>query len=98
MREYVHDLSCAVHPETKSCFFFKADRISHFLNPGETPPSMLYDRTDDEEMLTLPNSTTSECVSVAIKRIIQRRIGLLGFDGVILEATQSAQVVSVTLF
>jgi hypothetical protein len=59
---------------------------------------MLYDRTDDEEMLTLPNSTTSEYVSVAIKRIIQRHIGLLGFDGVILEATQSAQVVSVTLF
>jgi hypothetical protein len=41
-------------------FGFKADRICHFLNPGETPPSMLYDRTDDEEMLTLPNSTTSE--------------------------------------
>ena len=25
-------------------------------------------------------------------------IGLMGFDGIILEATQSAQVVSVTLF
>jgi hypothetical protein len=59
---------------------------------------MLYDRTDDEEMLTLPNSTTSEYVFVVITGIIQRRIGLLGFDGVILEATQSAQVVSVTLF
>jgi hypothetical protein len=43
--------------------FLKADRISHFLNPRETPPSMLYDRTDDEEMLTLPNSTTSECIA-----------------------------------
>jgi len=60
----------------------RADRISHFLNPGEAPPSMLYDRTDDEEMLTLPSSTTR----------------LMGFDGIILEATQSAQVVSVTLF
>jgi hypothetical protein len=59
---------------------------------------MLYDRTDDEEMLTLPNSTTSEYVSVMNTVIIQRRLGLLGFDGVILEATQSAQVVSVTLF
>ncbi|KAI0268387.1 UPF0183-domain-containing protein [Gloeopeniophorella convolvens] len=60
----------------------RVDRISHFLSPGEVPPSMHYDRTDDEEILTLPNSTTR----------------LLGFDGVILEATQSAQVVSVTLF
>jgi hypothetical protein len=61
---------------------------------------MLYDRTDDEEMLTLPNSTTSEYAFVVITGIIiiQRRTGLLGFDGVILEATQSAQVVSVTLF
>ena len=41
--------------------YTQADRISHFLSPGETPPSMLYDRTDDEEMLTLPNSTTSQC-------------------------------------
>jgi hypothetical protein len=59
---------------------------------------MLYDRTDDEEMLTLPNSTTSEYAFVVITGIIQRHTGLLGFDGVILEATQSAQVVSVTLF
>lgn len=59
---------------------------------------MLYDRTDDEEMLTLPNSTTSECIAPEPLRVIQSRAGLLGFDGVILEATQSAQVVSVTLF
>ena len=77
---------------------FQADRISHFLNPGETPPSMLYDRTDDEEMLTLPNSTTSEYVILWSFLLTRTRIGLLGFDGVILEATQSAQVVSVTLF
>jgi len=43
---------------------------------------MLFDRTDDEETLTLPSPTTR----------------LSGFDGIILEAAQSAQVVSVTLF
>jgi hypothetical protein len=59
---------------------------------------MLYDRTDDEEMLTLPNSTTSEYIIFMPLRFMRSRIGLLGFDGIILEATQSAQVVSVTLF
>jgi hypothetical protein len=28
---------------------------------------MLYDRTDDEEMLTLPNSTTSERIILAVE-------------------------------
>ena len=28
---------------------------------------MLYDRTDDEEMLTLPNSTTSELIILEIE-------------------------------
>jgi len=59
---------------------------------------MLYDRTDDEEMLTLPNSTTSEYIILRPFWSMKFRIGLLGFDGIILEATQSAQVVSVTLF
>jgi hypothetical protein len=59
---------------------------------------MLYDRTDDEEMLTLPNSTTSEYIILRPFLLTRSRIGLLGFDGVILEATESAQVVSVTLF
>jgi hypothetical protein len=61
---------------------------------------MLYDRTDDEEMLTLPSSTTSEYIVLNpfLVHEISDRIGLMGFDGIILEATQSAQVVSVTLF
>ncbi|KAA1466328.1 UPF0183-domain-containing protein [Dentipellis sp. KUC8613] len=63
-------------------FYDRVDTISHFLRPGETPPSMLFDRTDEEEALTLPSPTTR----------------LVGFDGIVLEATQSAQVVSVTLF
>ncbi|KAI0068824.1 UPF0183-domain-containing protein [Artomyces pyxidatus] len=60
----------------------RVDTISHFLSPGEAPPSMHFNRTDDEEALTLPSPTTR----------------LLGFDGIILEATQAAQVVSVILF
>jgi hypothetical protein len=28
---------------------------------------MLYDRTDDEEMLTLPNSTTSERIILGVE-------------------------------
>ncbi|THH07075.1 hypothetical protein EW146_g9426 [Bondarzewia mesenterica] len=60
----------------------RVETISHFLQPGQTPPSMHFNRTDDEDSLTLPSPTTR----------------LLGFDGIILEATQSAQVVSVTLF
>lgn len=28
---------------------------------------MLYDRTDDEEMLTLPNSTTSELIILGVE-------------------------------
>ncbi|TFY83947.1 hypothetical protein EWM64_g70 [Hericium alpestre] len=63
-------------------FYDRVDTISHFLSPGETPPSMLFDRTDEEAALTLPSSTTR----------------LLGFDGIILEAASSSQVVSVTLF
>lgn len=60
----------------------RVETISHFLCPGQTPPSMHFNRTDDEDALTLPSPTTR----------------LLGFDGIILEATESAQVVSVTLF
>ncbi|PCH41096.1 UPF0183-domain-containing protein [Wolfiporia cocos MD-104 SS10] len=63
-------------------FYDRADVIGHFLSPGESPPSMLLDRTDEEDGLTLPSSKTR----------------LLGFDGVILEATESEQVVAVMLF
>lgn len=34
------------------------ETISHFLSPREPPPSMLLDRTDDEEIITLPSPTT----------------------------------------
>ncbi|CCM03165.1 uncharacterized protein FIBRA_05287 [Fibroporia radiculosa] len=63
-------------------FYDRVDDISHFLNPGDTPASMLLDRTDDEDGLTLPSPKTR----------------LLGFDGIILEATETAQVVAVMLF
>ena len=32
----------------------------HFLSPGETPPTMRLDRTDEEEKLILPSSATRE--------------------------------------
>ncbi|KAK0191081.1 hypothetical protein F5146DRAFT_1047050 [Armillaria mellea] len=63
-------------------FYDRFETISHFLSPHETPPSMLLDRTDDEESITLPSSTTR----------------LHGYEGIILEVTESSQVVSVMLF
>ncbi|KAI0732965.1 UPF0183-domain-containing protein [Fomitopsis betulina] len=63
-------------------FYDPVDTISHLLSPKEPSPTMLLDRTDEDEGLTLPASKTR----------------LLGFDGIILEATESTQVVSVTLF
>ncbi|KDQ64597.1 hypothetical protein JAAARDRAFT_75176 [Jaapia argillacea MUCL 33604] len=63
-------------------FHDRFDVINHFLSPREAPPSMLLDRTDDEPTLTLPNSSTR----------------LVGYDGVILEVTESGHVASVTLF
>ncbi|TFK43453.1 hypothetical protein BDQ12DRAFT_675011 [Crucibulum laeve] len=63
-------------------FYDRFETISHFLSPREPPPSMLLDRTDEEEDLKLPNPATR----------------LHGYDGIILEVTESSQVVSVTLF
>ncbi|RPD67220.1 UPF0183-domain-containing protein [Lentinus tigrinus ALCF2SS1-7] len=63
-------------------FFERVEEIHHFIAPGEAPPSMILNRTDDEDGLRLPSSTTR----------------LFGYDGIILEATESAQVVSVMLF
>ena len=37
---------------------FKYESIAHFLSPGETPPTMRLDRTDEEEKLVLPSSAT----------------------------------------
>lgn len=61
---------------------------------------MLYNRTDGEDTLTLPSPTTREPSLIVILRYKANTPdeGLLGFDGIILEATQTAQVVSVTLF
>jgi hypothetical protein len=39
-------------------FTFKFETISHFLSPREPPPSMLLDRTDEEDGMTLPSPTT----------------------------------------
>jgi len=63
-------------------FSDRFETISHFLSPREPPPSMTLDRTADEEHMNLPNSTTH----------------LHGYDGIILETTDSSQVLSVTLF
>ncbi|TFK55961.1 UPF0183-domain-containing protein [Heliocybe sulcata] len=63
-------------------FYDRFESINHFLSPREMPPSMVLDRTDDEENLILPNSTTR----------------LMGYDGIILEVTESGHVVSVMLF
>lgn len=63
-------------------FYDGFETISHFLSPHEVPPSMLLDRTDEDEDLTLPSATTR----------------LYGYDGIILEVTESSQVVCVMLF
>ncbi|KAJ2920098.1 hypothetical protein MD484_g343, partial [Candolleomyces efflorescens] len=39
-------------------FYDRFETISHFLDPHGTPSSMLLDRTDDEDDLTLPSSAT----------------------------------------
>ncbi|KAJ6515790.1 hypothetical protein C8R45DRAFT_957618 [Mycena sanguinolenta] len=63
-------------------FYDRFETISHFLSPRDPPPSMLLDRTDDEEAMTLPSATTR----------------LHGYDGIILEVSESSQVVAVMLF
>ncbi|GBE79685.1 hypothetical protein BKA93DRAFT_723292 [Sparassis latifolia] len=70
--------------ETPSTVKFN-DRIedmNRLLSPKASPPSMLLDRTDDVDGLTLPGSRTR----------------LFGYDGVVLEATESAQVVAIMLY
>ncbi|KAG1768122.1 hypothetical protein EDD22DRAFT_257558 [Suillus occidentalis] len=63
-------------------FYEKFETIRRFLSPGEMLPSMLLDRTDEYDNITLPNSTTR----------------LYGYDGVILEVNEASQVVTVILF
>jgi len=40
--------------------FSQFETISHFLSPHESPPSMLLNRTDEEDNITLPSPTTRE--------------------------------------
>jgi len=44
--------------------------ISHFLSPREPPPSMLLDRTDEYDNITLAGSTTRQ-LSVPSKLTIR---------------------------
>jgi len=60
----------------------KFEAISHFLSPRDPPPSMVHDRTEYEENITLPSATSR----------------LHGYDGVILEVNEASQVVAVMLF
>ncbi|KAF8663497.1 hypothetical protein AX16_001065 [Volvariella volvacea WC 439] len=63
-------------------FYDRFETISHFLGPREPPASMVLDRTDDEDHVTLPSSLTQ----------------LHGYDGIVVEVTESSQVASLTLF
>lgn len=63
-------------------FSDKFEAISHFLSPRDPPPSMVLDRTDDEDTMTLPSPVSR----------------LYGYSGVILEVNEFSQVVAVTLF
>jgi hypothetical protein len=75
------------------------ETISHFLSPREPPPSMHLDRTDEEEDITLPSPTTRRkeiCLSPRPSLIIHCLV--YGYDGIILEVSESSQVVSVMLF
>lgn len=63
-------------------FHDKFETIRRFLSPGEMLPSMLLDRTDEYDNITLPNSSTR----------------LYGYDGVILEVNEASQVITVMLF
>ncbi|KAI6035155.1 hypothetical protein F5J12DRAFT_791414 [Pisolithus orientalis] len=61
----------------------KFEAISHFLSPRDPPPqSMVLDRTDDDDTITLPSPVSR----------------LYGYSGVILEVNEASQVVTVTLF
>lgn len=77
----------------------QVEEIQHFIAPGEAPPSMILNRTDDEDGLRLPSSTTRKFVlPVWSVEAIDAILGLFGYDGIILEATESGQVVAVMLF
>ncbi|KAK7060581.1 hypothetical protein VNI00_001347 [Paramarasmius palmivorus] len=82
-------------------FYDRFETISHFLSPRQPAPSMLLDRTDDEDHITLPSSTTRRkpskpCPGRFVDNIFPGVV--YGYDGIILEVSESSQVVSVTLF
>lgn len=77
----------------------QVEEIQHFIAPGEAPPSMILNRTDDEDGLRLPSSTTRTSMYLfCAMEVIDAFLGLFGYDGIILEATESGQVVAVMLF
>lgn len=79
-------------------FIPQFETISHFLSPHEPPPSMLLDRTDEEENIILPNSTTHRMSCSNASTTVLIRIQVHGYNGIILEVTDLSQVVSVMLF
>lgn len=60
---------------------------------------MLLDRTDDEEAITLPSATTRRTCLFLFSNFLQTSCCLVhGYDGIILEVSESSQVVAVMLF
>ena len=78
------------------------DVITRFLSGSnrDIPPSMLLDRADDD-MLTLAGSITSKRISglrISNKFIKIMLLELVGFDGVVLEVTETNYVAGITVF
>ena len=79
-------------------FYDHVDKISSFLDPsGEAPPSMNVDRADDDA-LSLPSSYTRKSFIHRLHIEVDLSAGLCGFDGIILEATDTGVVSAVTLY
>ncbi|KAF8205067.1 hypothetical protein BJ912DRAFT_940171 [Pholiota molesta] len=80
-------------------FSDRFETISHFLSPHEPPPSMSLDRTADENNLNLPNPTTHRTwYAISLYFFAHFALEVHGYNGIILEATDLSQVVSVVLF
>lgn len=58
--------SSLVDTPPRKRFYDRFETISHFLSPKETPPSMVLNRTDDEDGLQLPNATTHRTIPTLI--------------------------------
>lgn len=94
------NIYCWIDTPPRKRFYDRFETISHFLSPKETPPSMVLNRTDDEDGLQLPNATTRCTIPIPFLRCKADLIfhPVYGYDGIILEVLESSQVVSVTLF